>query len=86
MELNFTEKGKADLEGLATPVAERVNNKLLWLAEHFAMVPLEALKGEWQGAYKLRVGDYRVLYTVEEDKGEIVVHLVRHRSEVYKAR
>jgi mRNA interferase RelE/StbE len=34
--------------------------------------------------YRLRVGDYRVIYEVEPDVRTIIVHYVRHRSEVYR--
>ena len=37
-------------------------------------------------SFKLRVGDYRILYTYDREKPEIVVHFVRHRREVYKVR
>jgi mRNA interferase RelE/StbE len=40
--------------------------------------PLRAtLKGYW----KLRVGDYRVVYSVQAS--EVVIYVVRHRKEVY---
>ena len=32
--------------------------------------------------YRLRVGDYRVLFETERDK--IIIYRVRHRKEVYK--
>jgi mRNA interferase RelE/StbE len=34
--------------------------------------------------YRLRVGDYRVIYEVEAEARTIIVHYVRHRSEVYR--
>ncbi|NSW78333.1 MAG: type II toxin-antitoxin system RelE/ParE family toxin [Chthonomonadetes bacterium] len=65
-------------------VAQRVLKKR-WLAENFEHVPQEGLTGDLRDVYKLRVGDYRVLYTVNREKQEIIVHIVRHRSEVYKS-
>ncbi|HHB91097.1 MAG TPA: hypothetical protein ENK60_07280 [Anaerolineae bacterium] len=32
--------------------------------------------------YRLRVGDYRILFEVEED--QIVIYRVRHRKDVYR--
>jgi mRNA-degrading endonuclease RelE of RelBE toxin-antitoxin system len=43
---------------------------------------IKALAGEWQGHFRLRVGDYRVIFTIAPD--EITIVRVRHRSEVYR--
>ncbi len=42
----------------------------------------EALGGEFQGLYRLRVGDYRVIYA-RTDEGYLVLR-VAHRREVYR--
>jgi mRNA-degrading endonuclease RelE of RelBE toxin-antitoxin system len=34
----------------------------------------------------LRVGDYRILYTFNRKKQQIIVHFVRHRREIYKTK
>jgi mRNA interferase RelE/StbE len=36
--------------------------------------------GEW----RIRVGDYRVVYTIDDGKLLVEVTRIRHRSEVYK--
>jgi mRNA interferase RelE/StbE len=56
------------------------------LAEHFNIVLPEPLAGQWQGMYKLRVGDYRVIYNFDEDEKIITVYVIKHRREVYKMR
>jgi len=43
---------------------------------------LKPLSGEFKGVYKLRVGDWRVIYTVEGDS--IVVQGIGHRREIYR--
>lgn len=82
--VDFTPDAEADLARLDTSIAERVFKKLRWLAENYNSIKQEALTGEWQGVFKLRVGDYRVLYTFDKAKQKIIVHFVRHRNEVYK--
>jgi len=32
--------------------------------------------------YRLRVGDYRILFEIEEDK--LIIYRIRHRKEAYK--
>ena len=84
--MNFTSNAEADLARLDVPVVQRVLKRLRWLAENFEAITPEALTGQWQGVFKLRVGDYRVLYTCDKAQQKIVVHFVRHRREVYKLR
>lgn len=40
------------------------------------------LKGE--EAYRIRVGDYRVIYEIEDDKIIVTVVSVGHRKDIYK--
>lgn len=82
--VEFTAGAETDLARLDKPVAQRVLNKLRWLAENFEAITPEALTAQWQGMFKLRVGDYRVLYTCDREKQKIIVHFVRHRRQVYK--
>jgi mRNA interferase RelE/StbE len=37
-----------------------------------------------QGLYRLRVGNYRVVYEVDEAGGMVLNHYVRHRREAYR--
>jgi mRNA interferase RelE/StbE len=41
-----------------------------------------ALQGEFAGRFRLRVGDFRVLFTLE--KGAMRILGVRHRSQAYR--
>lgn len=38
------------------------------------------LKGEY--AFRLRIGDYRVIYTIESDK--VLIYAIRNRKDVYR--
>ncbi len=44
-------------------VAERVLKKIKWLASNFETIPHETLSGEFKGLFKLRIGDYLVIYS-----------------------
>ena len=43
---------------------------------------VNTLHGEMAGAFRLRIGDYRVLFTLED--GSVRIFGVRHRSEAYR--
>jgi mRNA interferase RelE/StbE len=36
--------------------------------------------------YRLRVGDYRVLYEFDAEAGRLFLHYVGHRREIYKSK
>ena len=46
---------------------------------HYGKALRETLKGLWS----LRVGDYRIIYTIEE--GDVLVLRIGHRREVYRS-
>jgi len=83
-QVKFTPQGEKDLTRLDKSVVQRILKRLRWLSENFDNLHLELLSGPWQGVYKLRVGEYRILYTINKSESFIIVHFVRHRSEVYK--
>jgi mRNA interferase RelE/StbE len=71
-----------DLKRLDKPIAKRILNKISWFSKHFENIIPETLSGELVGAYKLRVGDWRVVYTI--DFNVIVIQAIGHRKEIYK--
>ena len=34
--------------------------------------------------YRIRIGDYRVIYSVDKQAKQVIVHYVRHRRDVYR--
>jgi len=40
------------------------------------------LHGEWKGVHSLRVGDYRILYQIKEEK--VILLVVGHRKHIYE--
>ena len=53
-----------DLERLDKSIARRIVQRIYWLAANVETIRLERLAGDLAGFYKLRVGDYRVIYEV----------------------
>ena len=37
-----------------------------------------------EGLYRVRAGDYRIVYEVEPSSSQIVVQYIRHRRDVYR--
>jgi len=79
----FRPRAVRDFDKLDQMVADRLLKKLRWLAENLDSIRPETLSGPLSGLFKLRVGDYRVIYEVSHDKGVVTVRLVGHRREIY---
>ena len=73
----------ADLSNIDKVPAQRIVNKLSWLAKNLDLVSPLPLKGDLAGFFKLRIGDWRVIYQVDYDIEEITVHQIGHRKEIY---
>ena len=80
----FTSQAEENLAKLDKQIAQRILKKIRWLVENVGTLTPEPHTGQFQGVYKLRVGDYRVLYTLEDEQNLIVIRLIKHRREVYK--
>ncbi len=83
--VEFTSQALEDLSRLDAAIARRIAEKIQWLAEHFDQIQAETLTGRFAGLFKLRVGDWRVLYTTDPAQRIITVHVIAHRSKVYKS-
>ena len=75
-----------DLAHLDKPLARRIVERVNWLAENLDYIRPEALRGNLEGFYKLRIGDYRVVYEIIYQEKVVVIHAVGHRKEIYRKR
>lgn len=82
--VHILEAASQDLARLDKPIGRRIVQRINWLAANLNVVRLEALSGELAGLYKLRVGDYRVIYEVLWHEETIVIHAIGHRREIYQ--
>ncbi len=72
-----------DLPRLWSDIVARVAARMSRLITN--PFPSQAVKLKEPGRlYRIRVGDYRVVYEVDAKSSLIVVHYVRHRREVYR--
>jgi mRNA interferase RelE/StbE len=71
-----------EMESLPREVHKRVTAKILT----FELNPRPPGSRKLQGTegYRLRVGDYRVLYTIDDRSHRVVIYSVAHRREAYR--
>jgi len=82
--LRILERATRELARLDKPIGRRIVERINWLAANLGSINLEGLKGDLIGLYKLRVGDYRIIYEILHDEQTILIHAVGHRREIYK--
>lgn len=81
MTLLLTPEAQADFNALPVTIRARVLKLLERLADWPNVSGHKALTGDWAGHYRIRTGDWRVIFRVVTPK--ILVVSIKHRSEVY---
>ena len=79
----LTSSAAKELKGLSREHVERIVPRIENLASNPRPPGCKKLKGgdrEW----RIRVGDYRVVYTIDDKKLLVEVTRIRHRSQVYE--
>ena len=69
-------------DSLPASVRDAVQRKVDEMGTRLGSFPHKRLEG--RSEFKLRVGDYRVLYEFDVKQGRIFLHYVGHRREIYK--
>lgn len=82
--LEFLTDAEKDLAKLDRTVRKRIIEKLVWLLQNSDNIVHLPLSGEFKNFYKLRVGDWRIIYTIDWKKLEVVVSYIDRRDKVYK--
>lgn len=75
-----------ELEKLDKTTARRIVERIRWLAANIGNTRLEGLTGDLAGLYKLRVGDYRIIYEIIHSQDLLVIHAIGHRRDIYRRR
>jgi len=73
-----------EIAALPHTVRERVVQALQQLSEDPRPTGSRRLSDEMRGAWRIRVGDYRVLYDIEDNQRLVIVLAVLHRREAYR--
>ena len=71
-----------ELDALSARMRERIVGHLLTLEDNPRPVGIKKLQGE--DGFRLRVGDYRVLYTIDDHRNQVTIFAVGHRRDGYR--
>jgi mRNA interferase RelE/StbE len=77
-----TEKVKKIILKLPSSIASKIENSLLKLEENPRPPGFKKLKG--RSGYRIRIGDYRVIYEIEDNILRVIVIDIGHRKDIYQ--
>ncbi|NSW84640.1 MAG: type II toxin-antitoxin system RelE/ParE family toxin [Syntrophothermus sp.] len=83
MKLEITEPAQKDFANLDRKTQRRIRaalDRLLTYPQAVDLKKLQSSPGEW----RLRVGDWRVIFRIEREQELLYILRVRHRREAYR--
>lgn len=81
--IDIVKSASKQIASLDTVVQKRFGKKIQELSEAENIVTsAKMLSGDLQGVYRVRIGDYRVLFEVH--KNILTILSVKHRKDVYR--
>ncbi len=83
-ELNFTKSAQKSLNDLPEKTRQRIRKALEKLTATPQAASLDVKKLSGQSYYRLRVGDYRIIYDLQHHALVVLVLEVGHRREIYQ--
>ncbi|MEI6638301.1 MAG: type II toxin-antitoxin system RelE/ParE family toxin [Chlorobium sp.] len=79
----FKPSVEKDLRKIPAAMVDRLFQRIDGLtADPFPPQSLKLAGGEF--FYRIRVGDYRIVYQVDTEEKQIVIQYIRHRRDVYR--
>lgn len=81
--IQFTPAAARQLEKLATPIRRRISAAIDGLVDQPRPHGVTKLAGS-DDLYRIRVGDYRIVYQIHDRQLVVVIVTIGHRSDVYR--
>ena len=81
--ITFRRSARKELEKLSPQLVERIFPKVESLGTQPRPAGCKKLKGG-QNLWRMRIGDYRVIYSLNDAHQIVDIIAVRHRSEAYR--
>jgi mRNA interferase RelE/StbE len=82
-EITFARSARKELQALPHALAERILVKVELLVSNPRPSGCKKLHGH-SNLWRIRIGEYRVIYSIDDEKPAIDISVIRHRSEAYR--
>lgn len=83
--VTFARSARKELERLDSGLVSRIFPKIESLARQPHPKGSRKLQGE-KNLWRIRIGDYRIIYTISSEKRMVDIIAIRHRSDAYRKR
>ena len=80
--LEIKQSAQKELDALGDPLFARIDRKILALADNPRPAGCKKLRG-YNDQWRIRIGDYRVVYTINDTSRTVTVIRVAPRRDVY---
>ncbi len=81
--VQYKKSAEKDLESLPTGIVQRIHDAILELAKNPRPFGCRKLKG-FDNKYRIRIGDYRVIYEIHENTVVVLIVQISHRKDAYR--
>ena len=80
--IQFTRSARKELESLPSPIVRRVISKIEAMAGDPRPPGCKKLKGS-PDLWRIRIGEYRVIYSILQEIVTVEIIAIRHRGKAY---
>ena len=83
----FNQEAEEDLAKIThidRNIAQRIVSKIRYISENGSEIKHKQLRAGWEGFYRYRVGDYRIIYRIDKEEESIEICFIGHRKNIYK--
>lgn len=81
-EVRILRAAEREMDALSAALHRRISQRILSFEENPRQRGSRKLSGREE--YRMRVGDYRILYAIDDDERVVTIVAVGHRREVYR--
>jgi mRNA interferase RelE/StbE len=80
----FSKTAEKDLDKLPVITIKKISKAIDNLAENPRPVGCKKLKSTKDNLWRIRIGDYRVIYEITDEIKVIDIRRIRHRKDIYE--
>jgi mRNA interferase RelE/StbE len=82
--VEFSPAARRQLRKLDPPILKRILRRIEKLEKQPRPKSAKKLQGSGEPLYRVRESDYRIVYSIEDDRLIVLVVRIGHRGEVYR--
>lgn len=83
-EIVLASKAERELKSLSPEFINRIDHKIRQLTINPRPPQTTKLISKDKPGWRIRVGDYRILYQVDDEKKLVLIYRIKHRRDVYR--